>query len=434
MSLPENMASSLRGRIENNQTRKETIRMKLKKEMVTIVLLVGLAMIMGSTVPLMVHGQSKEPVKIGCLTPLSPPGDHTSGKRIVWGAELGIKYVNEVMGGVLGGRPVKLAVEDDQGTPAEAVTGFRRLVTKEGAVAVTGQFHSSACLAVNEVAKELGVPLLSVGASAAKITESHYPTIFSVMSLNPSRAEYLIAFAKTKGFKRVAVLGEDTDFGVEYSRYVKEYGGKAGIEVNSIIYPRTTTDVTPSLLLLKAWNPDFIINVGTPPSAYLVLKQAYDVGLFPKVPLVASYDWPNRPEYWEALGDKGNYILYMVYYKPGMPVTPAGNWMISKYGELYKEDPTFYAVNAFGQILIISQAVNFARSANTKDVLASLQTNTFSDWSSTKVKFEELPGMRWHNVPPPMLILQMTKVRQPGKESKTLWPPEYGGDGRIVTP
>ncbi len=427
------MALGLRIRIENNSTQKGGHRMRLKKRMFTTGLLVGLAMIMGSGVPLTVHGQSKEPVKIGCLTPLSPPGDHTSGKRILWGAELGAKYVNEVMGGVLDKRPVKIAVEDDQGTPAEAVTGFRRLVTKDGVVAVTGQFHSSACLAVNEVAKELGVPLFSVGASAAKITESHYPTIFSVMALNPSRAEYLVGFAKTKGFKRVAVLGEDTDFGVEYSKYVKEFGAKEGIEVNAIIYPRTTTDVNPSLLILKAWKPDYIIHVGTPPSAYLVIKQAYDIGLFPKVPLVASYDWPNRPEYWEALGDKGNYIQYMVYYKPGMPVTPAGNWMISTYVNQYKEDPTFYAVNAFGEILIISQAVNFARSTNPKDVLAALQKNTFTDWSGT-VKFEELPGMRWHNVSPPLLLLQMTKVRQPGKESKTVWPPAFGGDGKIVTP
>ena len=72
---------------------------------------------------------------------------------------------------------------------------------------------------------------------------------------------------------------------------------------------------------MKAWNPDLVINVGVGPNAYLLVKQAYDVGLFPKVPMLATFDWPTRTEYWDAVGDKGNYILYMTYYKPGMPVT-----------------------------------------------------------------------------------------------------------------
>jgi branched-chain amino acid transport system substrate-binding protein len=407
--------------------------MESKKRMLIIVLLSGLALIVGSAVPLMVQAQSKEPVKIGFLTPLSPPGDHASGKRMLWGGELAVKYVNEVMGGVLDGRPLKLAVEDDQGVPAEGVTGYRRLVTKEGVVAVIGQFHSSVCLAVNEVAKELGVPLFSTGASAAKITESRYPTIFSIMGLTPPRAEFYMEFAKKMGFKRVAILSEDTDYGTGFDQWIKEYGKKGGIEVKGIIFPRTSLDLTPSLLIIKAWNPDLLINVGVGANAYLMVKQAFDVGLVPKVPMLATFDFPTRPEYWDAVGDKGNYILYQVYYKPGMPVTDSGNWMIRRYVELYKEDPTFYALNAFGQVVIVAQAVNFAQSAKAKDVIMALKTKTFTDWIGT-VKFEEHPGMRWHNVSPPLLILQMTKVRQLSKESITVWPPSLGGTEKILIP
>lgn len=404
-----------------------------KKGLMFIMLLIGFVLFMGSMLPSVGEGQSKEPVKIGILTPLSPPGDHASGKWIQWGAELGIKYVNEEMKGVLGGRPIQLVVADDQGVPAEGVAGYRRLVTNDGVVAVIGQFHSSVCIAVSEVAKELGVPLFSTGASAAKITESHYPTIFSIMGLIPNRAEFYVDFAKKMGWKRVAVLGEDTDYGTEFKKWVEEYGKKEGIEVKSIIFPRTVTDLTPSLLIIKSWKPDFVINAGIPPAAYLVVKQAYDIGLFPKVPMLATYDWTNRPEYWDAVGDKGNFILYMAYYKPGMPVSASGNWMIPRYIAQYKEDPTFYAMNAFGQILIVAQAVNQAQSAKPKDVLTALTTKTFTDWSGT-LKFEDLPGMRWHNVSPPMLILQMTKVRQPGKEANIVWPSVKGGNGKVEMP
>jgi len=51
---------------------------------------------------------AKEPVKIGVITPLSPPGDPAAGQLIVRGAKFGAKYVNEEMKGILGGRPIEL--------------------------------------------------------------------------------------------------------------------------------------------------------------------------------------------------------------------------------------------------------------------------------------------------------------------------------------
>ncbi len=98
---------------------------------------------------------AKDPVKLGLLSPFSPPGDPAAGKRMRWGAELAIEYINDEMGGVLGGRTVELVVEDDAGTPADGIAGFRKLVQKDGVVAVVGQYHSSVCLAVNKVSRDL---------------------------------------------------------------------------------------------------------------------------------------------------------------------------------------------------------------------------------------------------------------------------------------
>ena len=112
-------------------------------------------------------------------------------------------------------------------------------------------------------------------------------------------------FAKKMGYKRVAVMSEDTDYGTGFDQWLKEIGKREGIEVKGIIFPRTSIDLTPSLLIIKAWNPELVINVGVGPNAFLLAKQAFDVGLFPKVPMLASYDWPTRTEFWDAAGDKG---------------------------------------------------------------------------------------------------------------------------------
>ncbi len=375
----------------------------------------------------------KTPVKIGVLTPLSPPGDLSGGRRIVWGAELAAKYINEEMGGVLSGRPVQLVVQDDMGTPAEGVAGYRRLVQKEGVVAVLGAFHSSVTLAVVEASKDLGVPVFATYSSAAKITESGYPTVFRILGLSQDRVEYWMEHFKKAGIKRVAQLCEDTDYGTEFDKFLKEYGKQAGIEVQSAMYPRTATDMTPSLLKLKAWKPDFFIDAWTPPGAYLVAKQAYDIGLFPQVPMMAGYDWPVRPEFWDAVGDKGKYILFTGYYKPGMPVTKLGEWMIPRYKSLHNEDPQFLVFNSYGNTLIIAQALNAAKSEDPKALIKALTSTTFQDWNGN-VKFGEEPGVKWHHVSPPLITLQLTKVRQPLAETKVVWPPKFGGDGKIERP
>ena len=404
---------------------------KCKKVPLLIVSLLALLVLLWGMEPSIADAQKS--VKLGLLSPFSPPGDPAAGKRMRWGAELAIEYINKEMGGVLGGRPVELVVEDDAGTPADGIAGFRKLVQKDGAVAVVGQYHSSVCLAVNKVSQALEVPLFSSGASSPKITESQNPYIFSIMSLTPDRAKFWVDFAKDMKFKRLAVIAEDTDYGTGFEKYVKEYSQAAGIEVKSIVFPRTITDMTPMLLETKAWKPDLIVNLGVGAPAYLMVKQAYDIGLFPKVKMLASFSWPVRPEYWDAVGDRGKYIMYTSYYKPGMLMGDSGKWMAAKYKAAHGEDPTFYALNVFGEMLVIAQAINKAQSDDPKALQKALVGHPYQDWSGT-VKFEEPQGLKWHNVSPPHLILQQAEVRQPFAESKLVWPSQFGGDGKIEGP
>src|SRR5262249_6642475 len=49
---------------------------------------------------------AQAPIKIGVLTPLSPPGDAAAGQFIVRGAKMGAEEVN-AQGGILGGRKIE---------------------------------------------------------------------------------------------------------------------------------------------------------------------------------------------------------------------------------------------------------------------------------------------------------------------------------------
>src|SRR5687767_15511387 len=99
-------------------------------------------------VGLAVPAFAQKPVKIGVLTPLSPPGDAGAGQFIVRGAKMAMEDVN-AKGGLLG-RKLELVIEDDSGTPEKAAAGFRKLATQDQVAGVMGQFHSSAMLAIQD--------------------------------------------------------------------------------------------------------------------------------------------------------------------------------------------------------------------------------------------------------------------------------------------
>ena len=60
---------------------------------------------------------AQKPVKIGVLTPLSPPGDPAAGQLIVRGAKMAADEINAK--GILGGRKIELVIEDDSGHARE---------------------------------------------------------------------------------------------------------------------------------------------------------------------------------------------------------------------------------------------------------------------------------------------------------------------------
>ena len=130
------------------------------------------------------------PVKIGVLTPLSPPGDAAAGQFIVRGAKMAADEINGP-GGVLGGRKIELVIEDDSGTPEKGVAGLRKLASQDKVSAVIGQFHSSVMEAVQDLAEQLKIPVFSTQASAKRITEKHLTYTFRTHVIDPDRVQAL---------------------------------------------------------------------------------------------------------------------------------------------------------------------------------------------------------------------------------------------------
>jgi branched-chain amino acid transport system substrate-binding protein len=372
------------------------------------------------------------PITIGVLTPLSPPGDASAGQLIERGAELGVQYINTVMGGVFGSRSgcslpatqVRLAVEDSSGVPEKAVAGFRRLVSEDHAVGVFGAFHSSAMLAAAPLADQFMVPYISTAASAADITAKHYAAVFRTHAIDPDRAEAWLGFIQAQGWHKVAMLAENTDYGIGLVEATKALIAqkKMDMSLDAVIFDRTSSDLTPQLLKFKAARPDILINVGVGTPAYLIIKQARDIGLFPQTAMLGSYDFPVRAEYWKNLGPAGTYLTFISYYHPGMALSPLGKWAAVEYAKRYHDTAVYNNLNSFGDALILAEAMNQACSADPKRIISALERGRFPTWIGTGATFPRADGVRWHQWSPPLIIVQYTREGESYDQAPILYP------------
>jgi len=275
-------------------------------------------------------------IGVGLIIPLSAPGDATGGQLIRRGAEIGIEMIN-AQGGVLG-KKMQLFVQDSQGKPEAGVAAYRRLVSENKVVAVPGFFHSSVAIAVNEVAKDMGVPTLAVQASASDITAKHYDIAFRTHAVDPVRVSTWMEFIKIKGYKRVSLIAETTDYGIgladETLAQNKAAGG--GVEIQKVMFDRTVTDLTPQLLQIKAFKPDMVINIGVGQPLDLIMDQATTIGLLPATPMLISYDAPTRPQYWQLHEKNGAGIYFIAYYSPKSKLSDSGADFAKVYKEKYK--------------------------------------------------------------------------------------------------
>jgi len=301
--------------------------------------------------------------------------------------------------------------------------------------AVVGQFHSSVAEAVQDLAEQLKVPVFMTQASAKKLTDKHLNYTFRTHVIDADRVTMWNKWIQQQGFKRVAILAENTDYGVGLIEETKKQFASMNVkaELKSIIFDRAVVDLTPQLLEIKSWKPDLFINVGIGTPMYLISKQAYDVGLTPATPMLISYDAPARPEYWKNLGDKGNYAVFIIYYHPTMKLTTRGEAFRARYREQFKEEPVYGGLNSYAQVMLLSDAISAAKSDKPDDIVKALLGNKFMGWNGT-IAFTHGEGPYWQQWTPPILFLQYTKPDQPFTEAKIIYPPDLKNADLMMAP
>ena len=101
--------------------------------------------------------RTAEPIKIGAVLPFSG-GVELYGGQAKLGIDLAVKEIN-AGGGILG-RPVEVIYEDDKTNPEAALGATRKLIERDGVLAIVGPITSRNLIAIAPTVESLKTPLL----------------------------------------------------------------------------------------------------------------------------------------------------------------------------------------------------------------------------------------------------------------------------------
>ena len=277
-----------------------------------------------------------------------------------------------------------------------------------------GFIHSGVNIAVNEVAKEMGVPTMGTQTGAGDVTAKHYDIAFRTHAVDPPRAATWLGWIVKNKWKRVSVLAETTDYGIGLAKETEKQNKdkNLGLEIQTIMFDRTTTDLLPQLLQVKAFKPDAIVNVGVGQPLELMIEQAHTVGLLPGAQMVTSYDAPARPQFWQLHGDKGVGMNFIAFYAPKSELSDVGKEFAKRYQAKFNEPPVYAALNGFANALIFAAAIEAAKTTEPKAMIKALEEGSFTGWSTVPVTFPRAEGALWHNWSPPLMVLHYTAKDQ----------------------
>ncbi len=369
---------------------------------------------------------AQDTIKIGGITPLSPPGGVQTGESLRDGMILAVEELNAA-GGLLG-KQVELIVEDTSGTPEKGVAAFERLASSEGVVAVQGSAHSAVCSAVGPVAAKYDIAFVAGECWSDSVTAAQIPQVFRVTVANSLVYSVAADWVKEAGFKNIAIISENSDWGFGViDVFTKNLEG-TGATVTSFTAENTVTDFTPQLLELKRANPapDLIVAGFTGSGLLLMLKQAADLGLAPtaETAIFAAGADVLEPEFWNVMGDQGVHVIGNPAGLPGKPDTEKSRAFSSAFEAKFSRPANAVAMEGYDGVMVIAEAIKAQNSADPKMIQEGLRALRwegprgeihFSQETEPKWMYQQWPDV-------PIFVIQYSAPNQSPTDAAILWP------------
>jgi branched-chain amino acid transport system substrate-binding protein len=293
------------------------------------------------------HAQSPAPLKVGLLTVKSGAAA-ALGKQMEDGLQMFLRERNQT----LAGRKIELIVADTTANPAVAKTKFQELVERHGVQVVIGPIATFEALALDDNIRQAGIPVILTSAGEDLTQRKANPLTVRV-SASSAQATHVLGnyAARTLGYKRVAIVGEDLAFSHElaggFQRTFEEAGGKV---VQKLWSPFNTTDFATFIAKINP-NVDAVLLSYSGAGAIRFLKQYKEYNPKGGKPLLSGSNTTDESVL-AAVGDEGKGLISANWYSPEIQ-TAENRRYAANYRAEFKAEPGVFGAGAYiaGQLL-----------------------------------------------------------------------------------
>jgi branched-chain amino acid transport system substrate-binding protein len=341
---------------------------------------------------------AQETIKIGVITDrvgVSKPYSEPATEGVVFAAD----ELNRA-GGLLG-RKVELLIEDDQSRPDISAALARKLV-EQGVVFIISVSLSPATQQQQTVTMEAKTPQMTPMNSADYLTtQLGNPYFWQTGPLGSVQIATLLAHAKTKNFKRVALITDNSDLGQAIAKAFQGTLEKAGIQIAaSEVVARGATTATPQMQKIRAANPEAMFLAGVLTAENVLIFKAYrELGL--KFPIHSSYNL-SVPIYETVAKGLIDGITFVDAYDPDKSEVKAFE---AAYRKATGKQPVNLTGYGYDGVMLIADAIRRAGSTDKERIRAAMQQTSYAGVMGAKgMKYSFPDGKRTGYDPNGMVV------------------------------
>jgi len=292
---------------------------------------------------------ASEPVKIGMVTTLSTKAGYL-GEEVRDGFKLAI----DQEGGMLGGVPVELLVEDDGRDPGKAKQISDRFIKRDNVKIMTGLIFSNVALAVVPKVVRSNVLYISPNAGPSDLAgKGCHENYFNVAYQNDNLDEVVGKYVNDAGFKNVYLLAPNYPAGKDHlAGFKRYYTGNISGEVYTKL---GQSDYAAEIAALRAAKPDAVFFFLPGGMGINFIKQYAQSGLNETIPVFGpAFSFDER-----LLGAVGAAALGV---KNGSQWShdldnPANKKFVADFRAAYGRTPTLYASQGYEAARLIASAL-----------------------------------------------------------------------------
>ncbi len=315
------------------------------------------------------QAMAADSVKVGVVLPLT--GSMAKfGEIEKQSFEMALEEINAAGG--INGKKLELLIEDTTGRPDVGRSVAEKLITKDKVVMIGGGYSSSVTYAAAGVCQQNQMPFLVNTGSADKITSSGWDYVYR---LNPPVSKYASAveslLTEVVKPKTVAILHENSLFGSKGAKSFAKTCKKLGIKV--VLkegYEHGGIDYKPVLSKIKQLNPDIVYMISYIMDASLLMKQAKELKLTPKL-FVGGAAGFTLPEFKTNAGKASENVISATLWHQILPFPGAMDYY-KKFKARFHKSVDYHGAEAYSACYVIADVLKRAKSFKNTDIKAAL--------------------------------------------------------------